>query len=1070
MGLAGRGTTRASAHGHGLVSLGDPMQGGPRAAGAGSSGIAPLSADRAGLPRVTDAGQSPREPCIPKRGGSPRPIPSFPFGRGSADEARARKRTPGFNFRRGVRVGAWNILTLSDDSRLPPLSGELRRLRIDIAALSEVRRPGDGEISCDGYTYYWSGCSNGARLRGVAVAVSTRLVPSVVKVTNVDERIMLVRMEHTIGFISLIAVYAPTEMRDLEEKELFYAKLDSIVEQCPPRDTLVVLGDFNAVTGTDRDGYEICVGPHGSGTRNQNSSLFLDFARSRNLRIAGSWFQRPDLHRWTFYSNAGGAGREIDHILVSTRWRVLQNCRVYRSAEFFATDHRLVVATLKLRLKTQKISRSYPPGFHLERLREEECAREYAVAVSNRFEVLGSLDDPVELWDNFKREILSAAGECIGVKPRSRRGFLSEETLNTIEESRAARLDGNLDRHRVLSRRARTALRRDKEGYVREIAEEVEGNFLVNDLQPAYRALKKLRSKPTPRSSSVRKADGQLTSGDDECRDRWAEYFEQLYTASVPIGQLDPVNVQPSVPDPPISEDPPSLAEVREAVGKLKGGKAPGVCGIPGELLKAGGESVIHGLHAVLTAVWQSGTIPPDWKRGLVVPIWKGKGDRQDCNNYRGITLLSVPGKVFAHILLMRMRGHLLKEQRPEQSGFTPKKSTIDRILALRVLVERRLEFRQGLLAAYVDFKKAFDSVHRETLWELLRLRGIPPVIIDLVSGLYTGTESAVKYGGGASRFFPVDSGVRQGCNAAPSLFNTCMDWLLGRTVEYSRCGADIGNVRVTDLDFADDAVILADSLDVLRLALEALHEESEPLGLKVSWIKTKIQAFGDLLDDAVQSVQACGENIEVWSKFTYLGSVIHNSGTSDYDVNRRLGLAYGVMNSLNKSIWRCRYLCRRTKLRIFKSLVLPVFLYGSETWTLNASLKRRINPFGTKCLRRIMGYRWFDHVSNERLLRETDSRHISCMVRERQLRLYGHVVRLPEADPAHQVVSTEDNREWVRRVGRPRNSWLKQIGLSCREVLNVGLEDARRLTREDPPGWSRLVSVATRCRGVCPH
>ena len=105
---------------------------------------------------------------------------------------------------------------------------------------------------------------------------------------------------------------------------------------------------------------------------------------------------------------------------------------------------------------------------------------------------------------------------------------------------------------------------------------------------------------------------------------------------------------------------------------------------------------MIRELHAVLTAVWHSGTIPPDWKKGLVIPIWKRKGDHQDCSNYRGITLLSVLGKVLAHLLLTQIRTHLLKQQRPEQSGFTPGKSTTDRILALRV----RYEFRQGMLAA----------------------------------------------------------------------------------------------------------------------------------------------------------------------------------------------------------------------------------------------------------------------------------------------------------------------------------------------------------------------------------
>ena len=115
---------------------------------------------------------------------------------------------------------------------------------------------------------------------------------------------------------------------------------------------------------------------------------------------------------------------------------------------------------------------------------------------------------------------------------------------------------------------------------------------------------------------------------------------------------------------------------------------------------------MIRRLQALLTAVWHSGTIPPDWKRGLVVPIWKGKGGRQDCNNYRGITLISVPGKVLAYLLLMRVRSHLLKYQRPQQSGFTPGKSTTDRILALRVLVDRRCEFRQGMLAAYAISKR----------------------------------------------------------------------------------------------------------------------------------------------------------------------------------------------------------------------------------------------------------------------------------------------------------------------------------------------------------------------------
>ena len=100
------------------------------------------------------------------------------------------------------------------------------------------------------------------------------------------------------------------------------------------------------------------------------------------------------------------------------------------------------------------------------------------------------------------------------------------------------------------------------------------------------------------------------------------------------------------------------------------------------------------------------------------------------------MTLLSVPGKILARIILDRVRHHLLEHQRPDQSGFIPKRLTIDRILALRVLTERRREFRQGLLSAYVDICKVFDSVNRDALWRILGLRGVPPKLIDLSSTL----------------------------------------------------------------------------------------------------------------------------------------------------------------------------------------------------------------------------------------------------------------------------------------------------------------------------------------------
>ena len=131
---------------------------------------------------------------------------------------------------------------------------------------------------------------------------------------------------------------------------------------------------------------------------------------------------------------------------------------------------------------------------------------------------------------------------------------------------------------------------------------------------------------------------------------------------------------------------------------------------------------------------------------------------------------------------------------------------------------------------------------------------------------------------------------------------------------------------------------------------------------------------------------------------------------------------------------------------------MLPVLLYGWETWTLTKDLRRRLNSFGTRSLRRILGYRWLDFVSNERLLRETQMRFVTCIARERQLRLYGHVAHFPDADPAHQILSARESREWMRPMGRPRASWLQQVDEHLKE-MGMGQESAWRWPDGGP--WS---------------
>jgi len=162
-------------------------------------------------------------------------------------------------------------------------------------------------------------------------------------------------------------------------------------------------------------------------------------------------------------------------------------------------------------------------------------------------------------------------------------------------------------------------------------------------------------------------------------------------------------------------------------------------------------------------------------------------------------------GKVFAHIIFARIKPTLLSHRRPQQSRFTPGRSTCDRIATLCNIAQCRQDFGHLTFAAFVDLRAAFDFLSRPALWLFLTRLGIPDKLVRLFRVLYDNCVSYVRTGGTPSSWFKIEAGVRQGCVLAPDSFATGMDWLLDRTVESCSTGVALGQSFFTDLDFADD-------------------------------------------------------------------------------------------------------------------------------------------------------------------------------------------------------------------------------------------------------------------------
>lgn len=381
-------------------------------------------------------------------------------------------------------------------------------------------------------------------------------------------------------------------------------------------------------------------------------------------------------------------------------------------------------------------------------------------------------------------------------------------------------------------------------------------------------------------------------------------------------------------------------------------------------MLKSGGESIVKWLTHIFNEVWETERLPSDWTRGVILPFCKRKGDRLVCGNHRGITLLSIPGKLFTRILLTRALPAIRSSRRLQQAGFMPNRSTVDQISAVRLLIEKTYEFRKDrhLYIGFIDPKAAFDTVCHTSLWSILQALGVPPKIIALFKLLYSNAQSCVRINGRDSDWFPISSGVRQGCVSAPDLFNCIIDHLMSRVCERVP-GVSFGNSHLTDLEYADDTILLSMSYSQLRDALGIYREEAEKLGLQVSWTKTKFMYVGDRLHPP--SLQLGNDIVEHVKNFAYLGSIVTDNGDLKPEITRRRALAASALQSLWKPLWRHQTISRKTKLRIYNSAVLSILLYGSETWPLNKTLAARIDGFESRALRTIKNIRWPQQVSN---------------------------------------------------------------------------------------------------------
>ena len=824
------------------------------------------------------------------------------------------------------------------------------------------------------------------------------------------------------------------------------------------------MGDFNAKIGKDNTGREQIMGKEGLGEISENGELFLDFCLTNDLVVGGSTFPHKAIHKATWVSPNHTTVNQIDHICINRRFRrSLQDVRTYRGADV-ASDHHLVVGKVQLKLRRFHRMETRPGiRFNTDLLRDQGIKEAFTIELSNKFQALANLDEEdaaVEpAWERIKNAFTGTCKEILGKRKRKQKPWISQATIRRIEERKKMKAKVNESKTRAQKAEAarryseankdvKRSVAQDKRNYIEALAERAEQAAAEKNSKELYDTTKKLAGKFRATNSTVKDKSGKVLSNQKEQCERWKEYFEELLNRPPPT---EPPVIPPAETTLPISTNRPTRTEIKKAIQMLRSGKAAGPDEIPPEALKADINRTVDVLHDLFGKIWESEEIPADWKHGHIVKIPK-KGDIKECKNWRGITLLSIPGKVFNRVLLERMKGAVDKKLRDEQAGFRKERSCTDQIATLRMILEQSVEWNSSLYITFVDFEKAFDSVDRETLWKLLDHHGIPRKIINLIRNTYDPSTCQVIHDGSLTESFEIRTGVRQGCLLSPFLFLLAIDWVMREATQGKNRGIQWTMFRrLEDIDFADDIALLTHGHKPMQDKGKDVDATGGKIGLKVNVPKTKSMRTNS---DNQAPICFRQEPVEDVEKFPYLGSIVTKDGGTDQDIQSRIGKATSAYKML-MPVWRSGSISAKTKLRIFSSNVKSVLLYGCETWRITKAGMTRLQTFTNRYLRYILRIRWEDRIANQELWERGNQEKIEVQVLRRKWNWLGHTLRKPRDNITRHALRW--NPQGRRRPGRPRTTWRRSLEKEARQLGKTW--EQIEATAQDRRRWKSLVS-----------
>ena len=931
--------------------------------------------------------------------------------------------------------------------------------------------------------------------------------------------------------LHVVGVYAPTAAARRRQRDEFMRQVGDMLGRAPGSSMQVLAGDFNAELGLARHGdWGDVLGPFGNARRSDAGKEWLEWCRNEGwVEAASQYAQRC---RGTWWHCRFNTEHVLDHFFLprAERWH-LTACSVVHAGRGMRagggdnswqwgpyTDHHPVEMTMRVgklwvprrragareeRADVAKLNgmgeatRTYRRRFQevagqkLTELTEgaEHVAWQDITQACHQaaVEVVGTVGRKSDRpwleghWEELQRmDAAITEGRRADREARARpRPWSAQET----DQARQTRSD--LNQVRRTRRRqlgvwettywatlAARALQADKDGDTAEL-------FKMHKALGAYK--------------QVRRRDGaEARPADIEAeREAWREHFCAIQAG---VGEV-PDRVWDNIPQSARMADwlalGPSHGEFERAVGQMQCGRAAGEDGFIAEYLKYGGPGVQEVVFQVVKRTWEAAQAsdegleaenwPSEWRVGLVVPLWKRKGDKRDKNTWRGVTLLSVGTKVMARILANRLARWCDPWLHEGQRGFRTGRGTDDAQQVSRRIAEEvaRTNCDEVVLIRFFDIQKAYPRVCRPAMWKVLQRRGCPEAMVKVLRALHNHTEMKVRVHGGCSNGYVPERGLREGCPSSPVLFNIYHDavmedfrtrrgisaleqgqvpgleWeykvdgrLTKRHIVRAQAGTETATVVLGDFGYADDTGIVGTAEEVPRaerLFGEVLRDWEETLhpdkteGLRIS-------GAGRQATD----VRCLGEGSEV----KHVGGWVAENGRPWEETKRRRAVVAQKIAVTAKS-WNFggsserRRQCnvpRSVRLTVMRAVVIPTAMATARTRAWDSLMLQRIEQMVMSSLRRCFGVKYQTlhnyHISNDMLRRAAGWPKVKHMVMRASLTWLGHVARMHVNRKPKQMLFgwwkgksikyntwTAQSR-WLERclkdAGVPRGDWFR--------------------------------------------